>query len=639
MSGCIQVRFVRETKWSVAFIATLGLVCVMGTAQALGQQKRKQEVSANSAGKAPAKFSVIQTVDPRLETKRKSSVPDIVAVVNGDRITQQQLAQECLRYYGKEVLESMVNKYLITTQCRKQGVSITSQEIEQEIERRAEEFGFDKNQYLALIKNERGIAPEELATDVIWPALALQKLAGPQLVVSGEELRREYEKNYGDMVQVRIISIVDSQLARRIHQKAVANPEDFSKLARTYSEDVNSASVGGLIQPIRHYMGDEKIEKAAFSLKPGEISPIIQVGNQHVFMLCEKHLARRDIPLAEVRGQLEGRIRDNKLPKVGKSVFRILQDQAEVVNVLNTPQLREKLPGVAATINGKTITLRELGEQCIARHGRGILEGLINRRLLEQALARNQRKVTKAALREEIARAAVAAGKLDKQANPDISAWLQVVTSQPGVTEKMYIRDAVWPSVALKSLVIDNVTIKKEDLKKGFEANFGPRARCRAIVLGDQRHAQRVWDAARKDPTLEAFAKLAQENSIEEGSRSQGGLVPPIQKHGGQPLLEKEAFKLKPGELSGVIQVGTRFVILYCEGYTKPVEVTFSEVKDILGEDLKEKKLRIAMARKFSQLRESAQIDNMLTGTSQAGKQTPISNASAKAARKSGARR
>ena len=42
-----------------------------------------------------------------------SSAPAIVATVNTQRITREDLARECLRHYGKEVLESMVNKHLI----------------------------------------------------------------------------------------------------------------------------------------------------------------------------------------------------------------------------------------------------------------------------------------------------------------------------------------------------------------------------------------------------------------------------------------------------------------------------------------------------------------------------------------------
>ena len=57
------------------------------------------------------------------------------------------------------------------------------------------------------------------------------------------------------------------------------------------------------------------------------------------------------------------------------------------------------------------------------------------------------------------------------------------------------------------------------------------------------------------------------------------------------------------------------YVILYCEGYTTPIKTNLEEVKDLLYRDIHEKKLRIAMAKTFDQLKEdSAHVDNFLAG-------------------------
>ena len=88
-------------------------------------------------------------------------------------------------------------------------------------------------------------------------------------------------------------------------------------------------------------------------------------------------------------------------------------------------------------------------------------------------------------------------------------------------------------------------------------------------------------------------------------------------------MLEAEAFKLKPGELSSIVQVGDTFVILLCEGYTKPVEVKFDEVKNLIQEDLHEKKLRVAMSKEFDKLKDNAAIDNLLAGTIKSPKGAP----------------
>jgi hypothetical protein len=162
--------------------------------------------------------------------------------------------------------------------------------------------------------------------------------------------------------------------------------------------------------------------------------------------------------------------------------------------------------------------------------------------------------------------------------------------------------------------------------------------RCRAIVFNSLRQAQKVWAEARDsvnpdDPnqflaSLNAFGALAEKYSIEAGSKTMRGEVPPIQKHGGQPLLENEAFKLKKGDLSGVIQVAPeRYVILFCEGRTKPVGVTIDdpEVQKAIYDDLREKKMRVAMTQEFAALEDKAQIDNYLAGTMKAPSQEKFS--------------
>ena len=129
--------------------------------------------------------------------------------------------------------------------------------------------------------------------------------------------------------------------------------------------------------------------------------------------------------------------------------------------------------------------------------------------------------------------------------------------------------------------------------------------------------AQEAWEKARAELSVETFGRLAEEYSVEASSKALQGKVPPIQRHGGQPLLEKEAFSLQPGEMSSIVQVGDKFVILFCEGYTDPTNVSFAEVKQDIYNDIHEKKQRIAMADVFNQLKESAQVDNFLAGTVQ----------------------
>jgi parvulin-like peptidyl-prolyl isomerase len=259
------------------------------------------------------------------------------------------------------------------------------------------------------------------------------------------------------------------------------------------------------------------------------------------------------------------------------------------------------------------VTVRELAEECIARHGQEVLDAEINRLLLKQEQRRRNVTIEDADLDAEIARAADAFGYLKPDGSPDIQAWLKEVTQQEHVTVDLYVQDAVWPSAVLKKLVRSKVVVDKEDLRKGFEANYGERVQALVIVLGSQRRAVEVREMARANPTDAFFGELASQYSIEPVSKSNYGQVPPIRRFGGQPLLEEEAFRLKPGELSAVLAVGDKYIIMKCLGRTEPVVTDISAVREELYKDIYEKKVRIAMADEFDRIKASSTYYNYLT--------------------------
>jgi hypothetical protein len=54
---------------------------------------------------------------------------DVMALVNGKDISRPMLIDACVKRYGKEVLESLVNKRLITKHCANRGIAVTNDEI------------------------------------------------------------------------------------------------------------------------------------------------------------------------------------------------------------------------------------------------------------------------------------------------------------------------------------------------------------------------------------------------------------------------------------------------------------------------------------------------------------------------------
>ena len=343
---------------------------------------------------------------------------------------------------------------------------------------------------------------------------------------------------------------------------------------------------------------------------------MVQVADQFIILKCEGHLPAADVAIDDVRPRLAEELRERKSREASSSVFRRLQEAAKVENVMNDPARAAALPGVAALVNGAPVSIDRVRQASLDRHGLDVLEILVTRTLLSQAMAKNEVAVTQADIDAEVMRGAEAMGFRRDDGTPDTAAWLERVTRDDKVPLKHYLDDIVQPTVALKKLV-GKVPVSQEDLDKAFAATFGPRAKCRVVILDTQRRAQEVWQLARQHPSAELIGDLAEKYSVDPTTRSLRGEVPPIQRFGGQPALEREVFALKPGELSGVVQIADRFMVFYCEGYTEPQQLRFEEVRDELYVDIEDKKQRIEMGRYFTHLREGAAIDNFLAGTSQ----------------------
>ena len=113
--------------------------------------------------------------------------------------------------------------------------------------------------------------------------------------------------------------------------------------------------------------------------------------------------------------------------------------------------------------------------------------------------------------------------------SPDVEGFLRTVVQEKGVSVAVYRHDAVWPLVASRKLVRDKIEVTDEDMRNGFENNYGPRVRCRAIVLGQLRRAQAGLGNGPETADRRALRRPGSpQYSIEGSSRSLRGEVPPI---------------------------------------------------------------------------------------------------------------
>ena len=540
---------------------------------------------------------------------------DVVAVVNADPITRSMLSDATVRRFGDEILENMVNRFLIMQECNERGIEVTKQEVSDEIRRLAGKFGLSMESYLNLLQENRQITASQYSREIIWPMLSLRKLVSDRVQVTEEEFNQAYLSQFGEAVKCRLMMVEDRAKALQLHQQALSSPEQFSQLAKQFSEDEASASVGGLIPPIRRYTGDSRLEDAAFALANGQVSPVLQLGDQWIFLQAVRRIpASTPSPqaLPAIKEQINDRIRDEKVRAAAGDLFADLQQRSKVIRVLGDASLEKQYPGVAAIVNGQEVLVSQVGAEAIKRHGADVLEGEVNRKLLMQELRSEKLAVSQGDLDQEIASGAVAAGYVNTDGSADLDAWYGSITADGTSTVDIYVQDVVWPSAALKKLVAGSVEVTQMDFENGFESAYGPRVEVLAVVLSDQRTAQKVWEMARDNPTDRFFGGLAEQYSVEPVSSSNQGKVPPIRMHGGQPAVEKEAFSLKPGELSGIIATGGKYLVLRCQGYTEPIVSDPNVVQAELLRDLSDRKTKQAMAARFEQMVGDAEIDNFL---------------------------
>ena len=279
---------------------------------------------------------------------------DPIATVNGKLVTRQQLADECIARKGEEILETLVARELIAQGLQAAKKEVTAAEIDQEIDNVAMRVaGIGREAWLRTLAKERGISPVQYARDIIYPALALRKLAAPRVQVTEKDRQNSFEAQYGEKLRVRIIMVDKLRAAQEIWEDVRKNPGGFEKLAQERSMDSGSRSLGGLLaEPITRHAYPQHVADAAFyqlvdgdpkdkdpkhKPKDGDFTGPIQVAEATWVVIKREGLipAQPVDPKSEnVRKQVYDMIYEVKLKEAMNEVFVDLMRAAEIDNKL-----------------------------------------------------------------------------------------------------------------------------------------------------------------------------------------------------------------------------------------------------------------------------------------------------------------
>ena len=138
-----------------------------------------------------------------------------------------------------------------------------------------------------------------------------------------------------------------------------------------------------------------------------------------------------------------------------------------------------------------------------------------------------------------------------------------------------------------------------------------PPEKASASVLEDSRKkAQSVLAQAKATKNYEQFGLLAEKVS-EDDYRVDMGNRKVVAADKLPPEVVRVAEKMKVGEVSGLIPLGTAWTIIRINAHTPPGKVTFVEVKKKLMDDMKKDRYEHLRAGLGKRLREGAQIQEM----------------------------
>lgn len=300
--------------------------------------------------------------------EEKKTNSDRVAVVNGVNIASKDFNQ-ALNYYlqmvaqrGQQIpesqmpeiknaiLENLIITELLFQESKQKGIQVNAEDVTKQLQSIKQQVPSEAEFKKLLGENQ--ITESDLRLQ-IERDMAIQQLinneVAQKVMISDEESKTYYDTHPQSFVQpeqVRASHILikvdaDATEAQKTEarkkitaiQQKLKKGEDFASLAENYSEDTTSKKGGDLGYFGRGQMV-EPFEEAAFSLKPNEISDIVETQyGYHLIKVVDKKPEAK-LTYAEVKDRLDQYLKQQKLQSAEKLYIDNLRKNAAVEKFL-----------------------------------------------------------------------------------------------------------------------------------------------------------------------------------------------------------------------------------------------------------------------------------------------------------------
>jgi peptidyl-prolyl cis-trans isomerase SurA len=284
----------------------------------------------------------------------------IAAVVNGRPITlsevEERVAPELAHAPAgpagepqrkqalKQGLDQLIDEHLVASEASALGLEITDDEVQHSFETLSKQNNMDPKQFQDALTMQ-GISVENVKESLRRQQLMMRLLqykVKPRKI-SDEEVQRAYAsraRNTEYEVHARDIYIALPGGATRAQEAAAKEKADaalrrlkegqsFQVVARDLS-DGPSAHEGGDLGYIRRGSMIPAIEKAAFSLQPGQVSSLIELPTGYHLVMVEDRRPIAEKPLPEVQEEIRAQLASESVLTEREHYMQQLRKTAQI---------------------------------------------------------------------------------------------------------------------------------------------------------------------------------------------------------------------------------------------------------------------------------------------------------------------
>ena len=229
-----------------------------------------------------------------------------VVTVNGQKITKGELDAKLEQLSGKQVLQSMVQQALVFQYAKEHNITASDDEVQAKINEIASKF--PAGQFDSMLKSQ-GLTMDD-AKKLVRENLLTKKAVDQNITVTDAQINDYLKTQHltlGAPAQVRARHILLKTQADALAIEAqLKKGADFAALAKANSLDPGSKDKGGELGWFGPGQMVPAFQKAAFALKPMQISPPVQTPfGWHVIQTEEVKPLTKDLAVEQIKQQQE----------------------------------------------------------------------------------------------------------------------------------------------------------------------------------------------------------------------------------------------------------------------------------------------------------------------------------------------